>query len=169
MGGLYNHLKRPVGFDGRQAGGQQFVKDHNVVLQRETREILERWERLVLRLALKGKTPKLPTLNPCFMDGVKQRPMAPATGGLVHLGSTPTPEETRVMATRTGGLQLDGAWSSLLIPFKLNIDSKDDEPIVVERFHAILVDVCGMKGEGPWHGKSPPSRCSTRSRPDPTG
>ena len=45
MRGLYKHLKGSIGLGGRQAGGQQFIKDENGILLRNNTEILKRWAR----------------------------------------------------------------------------------------------------------------------------
>lgn len=43
MRGLYKHRKRSVDLDGRQSGGQQFVKDENDVLLKNKKGTLQRW------------------------------------------------------------------------------------------------------------------------------
>ena len=120
--GLYNHLKKSVGLDGRQSGGQQYIKDENGVLLREKAEILQRWARFFSTL-LNTKPPKL---NPAIIEEVQQRPAAPTTGDSIPLGSAPTLEETR-RAIR--GMH---HWKA---------PGPDSLVAELQRFHAILVEV----------------------------
>ena len=90
MRGLYQHLKGSVGLDGRQAGGQQFIKDEDGILLRNNLEILKRWARF-FRTLLNTKSS---TLDPTVIEEVKQRPTAPPIGDSIPLGSAPTLEET---------------------------------------------------------------------------
>lgn len=122
MRGLYNHVKRSIGLDGRQAGGQQF--DH-VVCPADR----NKGNTPTVGAVPPGSQEKHPTLNhpSCNVEDVQQRPTAPATGGLVHLGSTPTPEETRMMAARTGDPQLVPGITPYTCKESSNIDSADGE------------------------------------------
>ena len=134
MRGLYKHLKKSVGPGGRQSGGQQYVKDENGVLLEDKGEILQRWA-IFFSTLLNTKSPKL---NPAIIEEVQQRSAAPTTGDSVPLGSAPTVEETR---RAVGGMH---SWKapgpdSLLVEL-LKID-EPAEPIVLERFRAILVEV----------------------------
>ena len=143
MKGLHKHLKKSVGLGGRQSGGQQFVKDENGVLLRDKGEILQRWARFFSTL-LNTKSPKL---NPTIIEEVQQRPAAPITGDLVPLGSAPTLEETRRAIRGMYSWKAPGP-DSLMVEL-LKID-EPAEPIVLERFHAILVEV--------WNGGEVPQQ-----------
>ena len=132
--GLYKHLKKSVGLGGRQSRGQQYIKDENGVLLRDKAEILQRWARFFSTL-LNNKSPKL---NPAIIEEVQQRPTAPTTGDSVPLGSAPTLEETRRAIRGTHNWKASGP-DSLVVEL-LKID-EPAEPIVLERFHAILVEV----------------------------
>ena len=132
--GLYKHLKKSVGLGGRQSGGQQYIKDENGVLLREKAEILQRWARFFGTL-LNTKSPKL---NPAIIEEVQQRPAAPTTRDSVPLGSAPTLEETRRAIRGMHNWMTPGPDS--LVAELLKID-EPAEPIVLERFHAILVEV----------------------------
>ena len=132
--GLYKHLKQSVGLGGRQSGGQQFIKDEHGVLLRDKAAILQRWGRFFSTL-LNTKSPKL---NPAIIEEVQQRPPAPTTGDSVPLGSAPTLEETRRAIRGMHNWKAPGPDS--LVAELLKID-EPAEPIVLERFHAILVEV----------------------------
>ena len=132
--GLYKHLKKSVGLGVRQSGGQQYIKDKNDVLLRSKAEILQRWARFFGTL-LNTKSPKL---NPAIIEEVKQRPAAPTTRDSVPLGSAPTLEETRRAIRGMHKWKAPGPDS--LVAELLKIDELA-EPIVLERFHAILVEV----------------------------
>ena len=132
--GLYKHLKKSVGLGGRQSRGQQFIKDEKGVLLRDKAEILQRWGRLLGTL-LNTKSPKL---NSVIMEEVQQRPAAPTTGDSVALGSAPTLEEIRGAIRGMHNWKAPGPDS--LVAELLKID-EPAEPIVLERFHAILVEV----------------------------
>ena len=143
MRGLYKHLKKSLGLGGRQSGGQQYVKDDNGVLLRDKGEILQRWARLFSTL-LKTKSPKL---NPAIIEEVQQRPAAPTTGDSVPLGSAPTLEEIRREIRGMHNWKAPGP-DSLVIEL-LKID-EPAEPIILERFHAFLVEV--------WNGGEVPQQ-----------
>ena len=132
--GLYKHLKKSVGLGGRQLGGQQYIKDENGVLLRDKAEILQRWARSFSTL-LNTKPPKL---NPAITEDLQQRPAAPTTGDSVPLGSAPTLEETRRAIQGMHNWKAPGP--DYLVAEILKID-EPAEPIVLERFHAILVEV----------------------------
>ena len=132
--GLYKHLKKSVGLGGRQSGGQQYIKDENGVLMRDKAEILQRWARFFGTL-LNTKSPKL---NPAIIEEVQQQPAAPTTRDSVPLGSAPTLEETRRAIRWMHNWKAPGPDS--LVAELLKID-EPAEPIVLERFHAILVEV----------------------------
>ena len=141
--GLYKHLKQSVGLGGRQSGGQQNIKDENGALQRDKAKILQRWARSFSTL-LNTKPPKL---NPAIIKEVQQRPAAPTTGDSVPLGSAPTLEETRRAIRGMHNWKAPGPDS--LVAELLKID-ESAEPIVPERFHAILVKV--------WNGEEVPQQ-----------
>ena len=130
MRGLYKHLKRSVGLSGRQAGGQQFVTDENGVLLRNKEDILQRWAGFFGTLL----NTKSPTLNPDIAEKVTQRPATRATR---RLGAAPDLEEVE---RATKGLQNWKAPGHDSLPAEL-LKIDDDEPVVLERLHAILVDV----------------------------
>ena len=132
--GLYKHFKISVGLGGRQSRGQQYIKGDNGVLLRDKEEILQRWARFFSTL-LNTKSPKL---NPVIIEEGQQRPAAPTTGDSVPHGSAPTLEETR-RATR-GMHNWKAPSPGSLVAELLKID-EPAEPIVLERFHAILVEV----------------------------
>ena len=132
--GLYKHLKKSVGLGGRQSGGQQFIKDESGVLLRDKAEILQRWGGFFSTL-LNTKSPKL---NPVIIEEVHQRPAAPTTGDSVPLGSAPTLEETRRAIRGMHNWKAPGPDS--LVAELLKID-EPAESIILERFHAILVEV----------------------------
>ena len=132
--GLYEHLKKSVGLGGRQSSGQQYIKDENGVLLTDKAEILQRWARFFSTL-LKTKSPKL---NPAIIEEVQQRPAAPTTGDSVPLRSAPTLEETRRAIRGMHNWKAPGPDS--LVAELLKID-EPAEPIVLERFHAIVVEV----------------------------
>ena len=90
---------------------------------------------------------KYPTLNPAIIEEVQQRPAAPTTGDSVPLGSAPTLEET-TRAVRGMHNWNAPAPDSLLVEL-LKID-EPAEPIVLERLHAILVEV--------WNGGEVPQQ-----------
>ena len=140
--GLYKHLKKSVGLGGRQSGGQQYIKDENGVLLRDKAEILQRWARFFSTLNIKP-----PKLNPAIIEEVQQRPAAPTTGDSVPLGSAPTLEETRQAIPGTHHWKAPGPDS--LVGELLKID-EPAVPIVLERFHAILVEV--------WNGGEVPQQ-----------
>ena len=128
---------------GRQSGGQQYVKDENGVLLRDKGEILQRWARFFSTL-LNTKSPKL---NPAFVEEMQQRPAAPTTGDSVPLGSAPTLEETRRAIRGMHNWKAPGP-NSLVVEL-LKID-EPAEPIVLQRFHVILVGV--------WNGGEVPQQ-----------
>ena len=64
--GLYKYLKKSMGLDGKQSGGQQYIKDENGVLLTDKAEILQRWARFFSTL-LNTKSPKL---NPAIIEEV---------------------------------------------------------------------------------------------------
>ena len=134
MRGLCKHLKKSVGLSGRQSGGQQYVKDENGVLLKDKREILQLWARS-FRTLLNTKSP---TLNPAIIEEVQQRSAAPTTGDSVPLGSASTLEEIRRAVRGMHNWKLPGPDSLLVEQLKIN---EPAEPIVLERFHAILVQV----------------------------
>ena len=140
---LYKHLKKPVVLGGRRSGGQQYTKDENCVLQRDKAEILQRWARSFSTL-LNTKSPKL---NPAIIEEVQQRPAAPTTGDSVPLGSAPTLEETRRAIRGMDNWKEPGPDS--LVAELLKID-EPAEPIVLERFHVILLKV--------WNGGEVPQQ-----------
>ena len=142
--GLYKHLKKSVGLGGRQSGGQQYVKDENGVLLRDKGEILLRWARFFSNL-FNTKSHKL---NPAVIEDLQQRPAAPTTGDSVPLASAPTLEETRRAIRGMHNWKAPGPDS--LVVGLLKVD-KPAEPIVPERFHAILVEV--------WNGGEVPQQC----------
>ena len=143
MRGLYKHLKKSVGLGGRQSGGQQYVKDENGVLLRDKGEILQRLARFFSTL-LNTNSPKL---NPAIIEEVQQRPAAPTTEDLVPLGSDPTLVETR-RAIR-GMHNWKAPDPDSLVVELLEVDEPAD-PIVPERFHAIIVEV--------WNGGEVPQQ-----------
>ena len=132
--GLYKHLKKSVGLSGRQSGGQEYIKDENGVLLGDKAEIPQRWARFFGTL-LNTKSPKL---NPAIIEEVQQRPAAPTTRDSVPLGSAPTLEETRRVIRGMHNWKAPGPDS--LVAELLKID-EPAEPIVLERFHAILVEL----------------------------
>ena len=132
--GLYKHLNKSVGLGGRQSGRQQYIKDENGVSLRDKAEILQRRARFFSTL-LNTKSPKL---NPAIIEEVQQRPAAPTTGDSAPLGSAPTLEETRRSIRGMHNWKAPGPDS--LVAELLKID-EPAEPIVLERFHAILVEV----------------------------
>ena len=132
--GLYKHLQKSVGLGGRQSGGQQYIKDENRLFLRDKAEILQRWARFYSTL-LNTKSPKL---NPAIIEDVQQRPAAPTSGDSVPLGSAPTLEETRRAIRGMHTWKAPGPDS--LVAELLKID-EPAEPIVLERFHTILVEV----------------------------
>ena len=107
---------------------------------------------------------KSPKLNPAIIEEVQHRPAAPTAGDSVPLVSTPTLEETRRAIRGMHNWKVPGPDS--LVAELLKMD-EPAEPIVLERFHAILVEVWNG-GKSRSSGKTPPSSCSTRSRSDPT-
>ena len=102
---------------------------------RDKADILQRWARFFSTL-LNTKSPKL---NPAIIEEVQQRPAAPTTGDSVPLGSAPTLEETRRRAIR-GRHNWKAPGPDSLVVRLLKID-EPAEPIVLERFHAILVEL----------------------------
>ena len=143
MRGLYKHLKKSVGLGGRQSGGQQYVRDEKGVLLKEKGEILQRWAKFFSTL-LNTKSPKL---NPAIIDEVQRRPAVTTTGDSVLLGSASTLEETRRAVRGMHNWKAPGP-DSLVVEL-LKID-EPAEPIVLERFHAILVEV--------WNGEEVPQQ-----------
>ena len=101
---------------------------------RDKAAILQRWGRFFSTL-LNTKSPKL---NPAIIEEVQQRPAAPTTGDSVPLGSAPTLEETRRAIRGMHNWKAPGP--DFLVAKLLKID-EPAEPIVLERFHAILVEV----------------------------
>ena len=158
--GLYKHLKKSVGLGGRQSGGQQYIKDENGVLLRDKAEILQRWAWFFGTL-LNTKSPKL---NPAIIEEVQQRPAAPITGDPVPLGSAPTLEETRRAIRGMHNwkrLALTPSWQSY--SRSMNPPSPSFSNVSMP-----FLSKCGLDGKSHSSGKTPPSRCSTRSRTDPT-
>ena len=101
---------------------------------RDKAEILQRWARFFGTL-LNTKSPKL---NLAIIEEVQQRPAAPTTRGSVPLGSAPTLEETRRVTRGMHNWKAPG--SDSVVAELLKID-EPAESIVLERFHAILVEV----------------------------
>ena len=101
---------------------------------RDKAEILQRWARFFGTL-LNTKSPKL---NPTIIEEAQQRPAAPTTRHSVPLGSAPTLEETRREIRGMHNWKAPSPDS--LVAELLKID-EPAEPIVLERFHAILVEV----------------------------
>ena len=134
MSGLYKHLKKSVDLGGRQSGGQQYVTDENGVLLKDKGEILQRWARF-FNILLNTKSP---TLNPVIIEEVRQRPAALTTGDSVRLGSAPRLKETRREILGMPNWKAPGPDSLLVELLKIDEPAK---PIVLERFHAILVEV----------------------------
>ena len=132
--GLYKHLKKSVGLGGRPSEGQQYVKDETGVMLKDKGETLQRWAMFFSTL-LNTKPPKL---NPAIIEEMQQRPVAPTTGDSIPLGSAPTLEETRRAVRGMHNWKAPGP-DSLVVEL-LRID-EPAEPIVLERFHAILVEV----------------------------
>ena len=86
---------------------------------------------------------EIPQAEPSHHRGGEQRPAAPTTGDSVPLGSAPTLEETRQAIRgmhnwKAPYIYIYGPDS--LVAELLKID-EPAEPIVLKRFHAILVEV----------------------------
>ena len=158
--GLYKHLNKSVGLGGRQSGRQQYIKDENGVLPRDKAEILQRWARFFSTL-LNTKSPKL---NPVIIEEVQQRPAAPTTGDLVPLASAPTLEETRRVIRGMHNWKAPGPDS--LVAELLKIDNPPSPSFW--NVSIPFLSKCGLERKYHSSGKTPPSRCSTRSRTDPT-
>ena len=138
MRGLYKHLERSVGLAGRSSGGQQIVLDESGVLLRKKADILQRWARFFSTL-FNIKSPKL---NPAIVQKATQRP---ARADSQRLSSAPTMDETRqAMCTRHNGKAPGG---DDIMAELLKIDDQE-EPVVLERFHAIMENV--------WNGEEVP-------------
>lgn len=138
MRGLYKHLKRSVGLAGRSSGGQQFVLDESGVLLRKKAEILQRWARFFSTL-LNTKSPKL---IPAIVQKETQRP---ASADSQRLSSAPTMDETRQAVCTLHNWKAPGG-DDIIVEL-LKIDDQE-EPVVLERFHAILENV--------WNGEEVP-------------
>ena len=125
-------------------------------------DILQRWARFFSTLL----NTKSPTLNPATIGEVQQRPAAPTTGDSVLLGSALTLEETGSAIRGMHNWKVPGPDSRLVELLKID---ELAEPIVLERFHASLVEVWNG-GEVPqqWkdatikvlYKKSDPSNCN---------
>ena len=138
MRGLYKHLKRSVGLAGRSSGGQQIVLDESGVLLRKKADILQRWARFFSTLL----NTKYPKLNPAIVQKVTQRP---ASANSQRLGSAPTMDETRKAVCTLHNWKAPGGDD--IMAELLKIDDQE-EPVVHERFHAILENV--------WNGEEVP-------------
>ena len=137
MRGMYKHLKRSVGLSGRQAGGQPFIQDENGVLLRNKQHILQRWASF---FGILLNTKSL-ALNPDIAEQTIQRQATPASR---RLGKAPTLEEVEWAVEGLMNWKAPGHDS---LPAEL-LKIDDDEPVVLERLHAILVDV--------WNGREIP-------------
>ena len=104
------------------------------ILLKDKGEILQRWPRFFSTL-LNTKPPKL---NPAIIEEVQQRPAAPTTGDSVPLGSAPTLEETRRAVRGMHNWKAPGPDSHVVELLKIDEPAK---PIVLERFHFILVEM----------------------------
>ena len=118
-------------------------RDENGVLLRDKGEILQSWARFFSTL-LNTKSLKL---NPAITEEVQQRPAVPTTGDSVPLGSAPTLEKTRQEIRGMRNWKAPDP-DSLVVEL-LKID-EPAEPIVLERFNAILVEV--------WNGGEAPQQ-----------
>ncbi|CAB1114372.1 unnamed protein product [Ectocarpus sp. CCAP 1310/34] len=141
--GVYQHLKRSVGLGGRLAGGQHFVADENSVLLRSKNDILRRWARFF------GTLPntKSPTLHPDIIEQVTQRPATRATR---WMGAALDLEEVE---RATNGLQNRKAPGNDSLHAELLKIDNDDEPIVLEYLHTILVIIVWNEEEIPQEWK----------------
>ena len=104
------------------------------VFLKDKGEILQRWPRFFSTL-LNTKPPKL---NPAIIEEVQQRPAAPTAGDSVPLGSAPTLEETRRAVRGMHNWKAPGPDSHVVELLKIDEPAK---PIVLERFHFILVEM----------------------------
>ena len=157
--GLYKQLKKSVGLGGRQSGGQQYIKDEYGVLLRVRAEILQRWARF-FGTPLNTKSPKL---NPAIIEEVQQRPAAATTRYSVPLGRL---QRWRKQDEKSGGcttgkrLALTPSWQSY--SRSMNPPSPSFSNVSMP-----FLSKCGQEEKSHNSGKTPPSRCSTRSRTDP--
>eukprot|EP00903_Cladosiphon_okamuranus_P014000 g13019.t1 len=138
MRGLYQHLKRSTGLSGRQARGQQFITDENGVMLRNKDSIRRQWQRF-FNAPLNSRSPNM---NPDVVRQVTQR-LAPSNVG--REGAAPDLQEVKAGAKALSNWKAPGPD---LIPAELLKIDEDDEPVVLERLHAIIVEV--------WKGREMP-------------
>ena len=106
-------------------------------------EILQWWARFFSSL-LNTKSPRL---SLAIIEEVQQRPAAPTTRDSVPLGSAPTLEETKRAVRGMHNWKAPGPDSLLVEVLKID---EPAEPVGLERFHAILVEV--------WNGGEVPQQ-----------
>ena len=151
----YKRLKTSVGLAGRSSRGQQFVLNESGVLLRKKADILQRWARFFSTL-LNTKAPKF---NPAIDQKVTQRP---ASTGSHRLSSAPTMDETKQAVCTLHNWKAPGGDAIMAELLKIG---DQEEPVVLERFHAILENVW-KEEEASQTWKDSSSRCSTRRRID---
>ena len=123
--GLYKHLKRTVGLEGRKADGEQYIRDEDGTLLRDKGRIRERWAGFY-RTLLNTKSLKL---DPTISEHFPKRPVAE------RLGLDPTMEE---MVEAIGGMANWKAVGPDSLPVEL---LKLDDSEFLRHFHSILVSV----------------------------
>ena len=156
--GLYKHLKKSVGLGGRQSGGQQFIKDENGVFLRDKAEILQRWARFFSTLNTKSTKLK-PAIIECSNDRQPQPPEIRYR--LDPLQRWRREDEQSGGCTTGKRLTLTPSWQSY--SRSMNPPSPSFSNVSMP-----FLSKCGLEGKSHISGKTPPSRCSTRNRTDPT-
>ena len=178
MRGLYKHLKMTVDLGGRKTEGQRTIKDENGNLLRDKGNILRRWGRFFGNLL----NTKSPVLQPSIVEKVQQRrkaapPPSPPPGARSQIGepisleAEPTYAETQKAVRAMVKWKVPGADSLPVELLKLD-DSNWTTPPANPSSSSISTpfsSVCGEGRKSHRNGKTQRSRCSTRSRTDPTG
>ena len=157
MRGLYKHLKMTAGLGGRKTEGQQAIKNENGNLLRDNGYILRRWERFFGNLL----NTKSPALQPSIVEKVQQRRKAlppPPPGARSQIGEPISLEAEPTYAETQKAVRAMANWN-WTTPSANPSSSSISTP---------FSSVCGEGRKFHRSGKTQRSRCSTRSRTDPT-
>ena len=139
-----------------------------IIIVRDKRDILRRWERFFGNLL----NTKSPTLQPSIVEKVQQRrkaPQPPPSGARsqieepISLEAEPTYAETQKAVRAMANWKAPGADS---LPVELlKLDDPTREPVVLKH-STPFSSVCGEGRKSHRSGKTQRLRCSTRSRTD---
>ena len=146
---LYKHLKRTVGLGGRKLEGQQAIKNGNGNHLRDQGNILRWWERLFSNLL----NTKSPALQPFIVEKVQQRRRAPPP-------PSPPPPGARSQIEESISLEAEPAYAETLQAVRAMTKSS--------RISTSFSSASGEERKFRRGGKTQRSRCSIRSRTDPT-